>query len=496
MHTELTIDNLKRTDERPSRERLATQMQAVLSGVTPSDTEAVSSDISQEPVQSSSITATPSTQQSDVAAEPLAEPPQAPKRKSGIVTGFRDAKQEYLELVWKDLELPIDKSRLHLLQYFFREYRRDPSVAELYFLSAAHNTYASDGVASITIGEVVCDDADFQELFRNMIRRYIYESGNDKVSPLFTTLAEFAATGRALYADTGLFISLKSEPVFPDIYDGGEDVIDIGDYYLTISAGNKLSGSDSFGYGVLLCPSADESADDFFRKALPVCREYLEKHPTRKVIKCTQKGLVRDLMDTLSGALIDTRLLPHSPTVADVVWKNFAPSVIIFAPRDELGELYSIATSRGVSVSSPIAAQADVITVNAAEGSVSLRAKSLIRLDYPVYRNISVPFPKFNGDGVSLDIETESIVSSAMSTSLCVSRVCGACLYEKLVSVFEGKSSSAFAITGTLDLSDEELISSVITLDSARRNIKPNVIYSKFFIGEKTEFTIIELSQK
>jgi hypothetical protein len=95
-----------------------------------------------------------------------------------------------------------------------------------------------------------------------------------------------------------------------------------------------------------------------------------------------------------------------------------------------------------------------------------------------------------------ITVATQKLESSFLNTTIAVSTIEGECLYEKLVSVFDGKGKSAFAVTGTLDVTDSELFNYVVTLDSMRRNLSPNIIYSRFFIGEKTELTIIELSQK
>ena len=68
-------------------------------------------------------------------------------------------------------------------------------------------------------------------------------------------------------------------------------------------------------------------------------------------------------------------------------------------------------------------------------------------------------------------------------------------LYEDLADAMSDKNAT-YAVAGILDPSDPAVISALITFDAFRRNEVPNIVISRFFIGDKTSICVYKIASK
>ena len=418
-------------------------------------------------------------------------PAAKPIRKSGLVSGFRTCTAEYLSSIDRDLALGLTGAQLAALQALYVSQKKDPTVAELYFMSAAIKESGRNAVNSRFLDKVTGIPDDACEMLSDITRRYACESGIGDVAPSILKLAEYAATGKAIQDDCGISLSLASLPDYPALYDGSSISVLSGDFALTLSSGKPLSGKKIGSIGVILAPGKDDNLYEFFDRVQKTCRKFLKLYPDVFVASAGTRSLLDDLSVVEGGLLIDTSLFPTPSRLADDVFLPIAPAIILFADKETLPALWRIAAEHGIAPAAPIARAKSGLTVKAAEGDVKTERELLKKLE------IALP--------VALEYDANAIVEKVNEktqieldgTPFTVTKqyVGGEHLYEDLADTMADKHA-AYAIAGTLDPNDPAIVSLLLTLDSFRRNEAPNIARARFFMGEKTAVCVYKVTEK
>ncbi len=111
--------------------------------------------------------------------------------------------------------------------------------------------------------------------------------------------------------------------------------------------------------------------------------------------------------------------------------------------------------------------------------------------------DFGVPY-KIDGDFDYSSIDAVDSLSQDFSISDCTLTVKASereTLYEKLADLMRDKNA-VYAVCGTVNAYDGATIPMILTLDAFRRNEAPRVLYSRFFIGEKTSICVFKLTEK
>ncbi len=426
----------------------------------------------------------------EIAKEDL--PAAKPVRKSGLVSGFRACQHEYLVKIERDLGLGATDAQLSALQALYVSQKKDPTVAELYFMVAALKENAKNAANNRFIEKVTDIPDDMRELLSDIMRRYASESGIGDGAPSLLGLAEYTATGKTTHENCGIDISLASLPEYAPLYSGMSRDTVSSIFTLTLSSGKPISGKKIGSIGVVLAPSKSENVYDFAKKAQHVCQRFLKQYPDVFVMPAGIRSLIDDLSVVEGGLLIDTALLPTPSRFADDVFKPLAPAFIIFADKERLPALWKIAAEYGITPSAPIAKAKNGLTVKASEGDVKIDRGILKKFE------ISLPISlEYDADAVieKSDSEIEVCLFEDIPFTVSEKYVGGEHLYEDLADVTEDKNA-AYAVAGILDPRDPAIVSALLTLDAFRRNESPNIVRARFFIGEKTGICVYKITEK
>lgn len=418
-------------------------------------------------------------------------PAAKPIRKSGLVSGFRTCTPEYLLRIDRDLGLGATMSQLSAMQAIYVSQKKDPTVAELYFITAALKESAQNAENNRFIDKVSGMPCEMQELFSDLTRKYARESGIGDGAPILTRLAEYATTGKATQTDCGINISLSSVPRYSSIYSGRSFDAVSNDFVLTLSSGKINSGKKIGNIGVVLAPNKNDDIREFFQKAQLICQRFLKLYPDVFVMSAGTRSLIDDLSFIDGGMLIDTALLPTPSRFADDIFKPLSPAFILFADKERLPALWKIAAEFGITPYAPIAKAKAKLTVKAAEGDIIFDRELLKKLD------------------IALPITLDCAESGVIEKKTCIEQnelenapftvferyVGGDHLYEDLADAMSDKNAT-YAVAGILAPSDPAVISALITFDAFRRNDVPNIVISRFFIGDKTSICVYKIASK
>lgn len=419
-----------------------------------------------------------------------------PSRKIGVVSGFRTCDSSYLSRINNDLKLEASREQLYALQNLFVSLRRDPKVSELYFMLAALKRAQKNAKVNAFVDSAEIPDTAFGELFSGFVRRYGIEAGTGDTPPVLTKIAEYAASGKAVQTECGMDISEADARVMPTPYSGKSETVIADSLAITLSGGKPISGRKVGNICVVIALKNSDCFEKFTSDTAEICRRFIREYPDTKISTASTSGLISDLSCMADGFLIDASLLPKPSHYAEVVFDPQATAMLIFAERDSLKRLWQIAAEYGITPCAPVASAKKNITVKAPEGNIEFEKEVIERL------NFSAPLKmKCNTDAVIDDIgdvmfDGEQEYALALSPhNMTARKVGGEHLYEDLAETFDD-SDAVYAVGGSLDPSDPAVLPALVTLDSFRRNCAPNIMYSKFFIGEKTSICVFKLKER
>ncbi len=421
-------------------------------------------------------------------SEPIIE--NRAQRKNGIISGYRKCDNDYLNRINKDLSLEAEIGELYVIQNLFESIGRDPSVAELYFALESLRNGKKNAGRDLFLATACGMTADIEELFNDLVRRFKPLSEDHDTPPALTALAEFAATGKIYREACGIEISTIMERTAPNVYTGKNETVITDKYAITISGGKPMSGKKIGDTCILISPKSDDDIEKFIYNAGEICRRVLKEFPDTKIIPASERGLFCDIVANYAGVLFDSALLPEPSQFAEAIYAPQYPAMILFPNRKDLTRIWKIAAEYGIVPCAPAASRAKNLAVHAAEGNIEIDPKVLKRFEFRLPADLKCD------DGAEIEkgetIERELSVSEHLIT---ISDVGGNKLYEELSQAM-GDKDAIYAVTGIIDPADPAFIPSVITLDSYRRNEMPNVVYSRFFIGQKSALTVIKLSDR
>lgn len=419
-----------------------------------------------------------------------------PSRKIGVVSGFRTCDSSYLSRINEDLKLDASREQMSALQNLFVSLRRDPTVAELYFMLAGLRRAQRNAEENAFIESVEIPDTAIGDMLSEFVRRYGLEAGTGDTPPILTKIADYAATGKGKQDYCGIEICKSDLRTMPVAYSGKSETVIADSLALTLSAGKPISGDKTGSICAVIAPKDCGNIDEFIPVAHEICRRFLKEYPETKISASACGGLFSDLSCMTDGLLIDTSLLPNPSPYADALFEPIIPAVMIFAERDALTRLWQIAAEYGITPCAPVASAKKNVTVKAAEGTVEFDRKILNQLNFN-----SALRMKCSGDAV-IDDTGEVMFDSGSEHRLALSphiltakKVGGDNLYEDLAAAFED-TNAVYAVGGLLDPRDPAVLPALLTLDAFRRNFSPNIMYSKFFIGEKTSICIFKLKDR
>lgn len=411
------------------------------------------------------------------------------QRKSGIVSEFRKADDINLEKIKSEFGLDASLEVLHSVQALFKKIGRDPTDAELCFTTEACKKSIANAKQDVYIDTVSGMTPELEAMLSNLVRRYLSLSADSK-APMLVSLAEFAATGNTRQDACGIDISLAEHRLAPPVYSDKSETVITDKFAITVSGGRPLSGSKIGDTCVLIAPKEGEAVDKFIDDAAFVCRKYLKEFPETKVVPTSQRGLLTDVCSNFSGALFDTALLPTPRRFAESVCDTYAPALLIFANKQNLTRLWEIAAERAITPCAPAVARPTNISVHAAEGNITL--------DHKLWGDICAPVAAALTCNCTSVLEKKSTTSFDLASFGCcltVTEVGGDALYEDIAAAMSDKAA-AYAVSGIINVHDAALLPALLTLDAYRRNEQPNIVHSRFFIGDKTSLCIIKLTQK
>ena len=415
-----------------------------------------------------------------------------PKRKSGIIKGFNNADDDYLMRIKRDLGLNAELEELKFIRHNFCSKVNDPTVAELYFFADLMHDIIKHASLYNRVSEVKDADADACELLASLAGRYSARA-DDAQAPSVIALAEFAATGRKLQERNGIFVCKTDSREFPLPHCGNHETVKVGDYSFTLSTGAPLGSPDKAEICVLLAPPRGMDVEEFITLTQMICARFAKIHPGAAFIPATENGFLRDLFTRTDGALIDTTLLPTPSAYAEAALLPLNPALMIFTMKRHLSDLWKIAAEYSIKPCAPAVFSQKGFTVKAPEGNVVITdlGKLLGHGDF------GVPY-KIDGDFDYSSIDAVDSLSQDFSISDCTLTVKASereTLYEKLADLMRDKNA-VYAVCGTVNAYDGATIPMILTLDAFRRNEAPRVLYSRFFIGEKTSICVFKLTEK
>lgn len=411
-----------------------------------------------------------------------------PTRKAGYIVGFSESNDDYLKAISDDLALDATMDEMHRLQAIFKDIARMPTVADLYFTLAGLRKGAIDASANPTFKQMVGCSSEALKLFIPFMRKYRDAPGEANDAPILTSLAEYAAGGRVDSTQCGIEICRADSVIMPLPYCGASETVKVGEYLVTFATGKPLSGESSSEVCVILSPSDGKDWISFTEKAHRICRKLFKEFPDTKIISASGRGLIYDLLNHGDGYLVDTALYPTPVHVAESVFDAFNPSLILFLSRNALMQLWRLASEEDILVKAAVSARTNLITVQAAEGTVQFE-KSFFKL-LKADSGVTV-----NYDENASPARSEEILERKLATSghiLTARYVGGEHLYEDIADAMEDRDA-VYAVAGTVSATDGRFIQSILALDSYRRNCSPTVVFSRFFNGDETQICILKL---
>ncbi len=420
--------------------------------------------------------------------EPVIE--EKPIRKAGVISGFRKCDDAYLERINRDLGLGAEINELHIIQSLFESVRRDPSIAELYFTLAGLRNGRENAKRDLFIDSVEGIPPDAEALLSDLIRRYLPLSESGELPPTLRALAEFAASGKTVQDACGIEISAAYERVAPAVYSSACETVISDKYAITLSGGRPLSGKKAGDTCILIAPKEGEDIEEFISNSNAACRRILKDFPDIKAIPASERGLLGDIAPNYKGVLFDAALLPEPSQFAEAVFTARRPALILFPNRKDLAAVCKLAAEFGIVPCAPAALRAKNIAVNAAAGKVEFDPAVLDKLKFSLPAKLTFAENAFIAKGEAVSHEL-TISEHAMT----LTDVGGEHLYEELARAMSEKDA-VYAVAGIIDPADPAFIPAILTLDAFRRNAAPNIIYSRFFIGEKSSLTVIRLEDK
>lgn len=411
-----------------------------------------------------------------------------PTRKTGYIVGFSESNDDYLKAISDDLALDATIDEMHRLQAIFKDIARMPTVADLYFALAGLRKGSFSANAAPTFKQIAGCTPEELKLFIPFMRKYRQASGEANDAPSLTSLAEYAASGRVNSVPCGIEICLEDNIIMPLPYSGVSETVKISEYLATFSTGKPLSGDSNAEVCVILSPRDGEDCNSFTEKAHRICKKLFKEFPDTKIISASGRGLVCDLLDHGDGYLIDTALYTNPKYVAESVFDAFNPSLILFLSRNALMKLWHLSSDEGILIKAAVSARTNLITVQAAEGTVQFE-KSFFRL-LKADNGVTVDYNEKASPAKSEVILEQKLTSS--EHILTAKYVGGEHLYEDIADAMDDKDA-VYAVTGSVSATDGRFIQSILALDSYRRNCSPTVVFSRFFSGDETQICILKL---
>jgi len=416
--------------------------------------------------------------------------------KFGTVADFTVCNEDYLMLISNDLELGATIEQMRALQNVFISLGRNPLVSELYFSFAVLLCKEKNAFENITIDKAENCPEDLRILLADFVRRYCTEQSNYDKELRISDLMVFASTGKVIQEPCGIDICKTNNPVFPTLYSGKSERIVIDDYIITFSSGKPIGGNKDGDIFVLISPDNVSDIDTFINKTTQICQRFVSEHPNTKLIPASDKGILLDMLEHSDGLIMDTSLLPQPSQLPESVLLAANPAMIVHTQRENLPLLWRIAHEYGIVPCAPAATRAKYVSVRSPRETLEYE-KGFFNLFNCVtkvsVKNSDEAYIVSNGTQLTKD-KAEYNISLSPHT-LEVYHPGGSDLYGELYDCMND-TESVYAIAGTLNPNDGLFIKTLITVDSFRRNVQPNIITSHFFIGNETSITVLKLKNK
>ncbi len=373
---------------------------------------------------------------------------------------------------------------------FYENSKRSITEQEFRFVCAAMRKACDD--AKVRLSGAECSSDEFRELLSDFINRYM-TAVSSRDLPVITSLAEYAANGKIKQDECGIFAELADKRTFPTPYNGSSEAFEVGELRLTLSYGKPVGGNYTGDICAILSPAPDQPTDEFIEKARCVCRDFAKSHPRVVIKAATDGGLLSDLSFLSDGYVIDTRLLPSPSENVQDIFSIKPPDVLLFPKREDLHDLWITSAIHGLTPTAPIASRAKFVTIRSGETSIEFTKDEIS--GFRKTKDICLG----SCDTPELAGKTEVIISDLALTYspylLTAVKLGGKHIYESLKEITKD-GDAVYAVCGILNEQDSTVLPLIITIDSFRRNCAPNVIYSRFFMGESTSVYVFKLTRK
>lgn len=397
---------------------------------------------------------------------------------------------EIIKIFCSVYNIPDDSEYQKDLLSFYKDSKRLITEQEFRFVYSCVKKYES--TAKYRLSSADCSSDAFRELLSDLIKRYNAEICGSSL-PILTDLAEYAARGTVKQEECGIFADSAYNRTVPTIYSGSSESFEIGDILLTLSYGKPIGGKIAGDICAILSPSPNQTAEDFIDKAKRVCIDFAKAHPQTLIKAATNDGLLSDLAFLSDGYIIDTRLLPSPGENIEDIFNVTPPAILIFPKREDLHELWMTSAIYGLTPTAPIASRAKSVTIRSGATSIEFTKDEISRFNKTKDLHLeSRESPCLGGETEIIFNQKDLKYSSHQLTAI---KLGGDRIYEALEEVMTDKDA-VYAICGGLGKEDPSLLPLIITLDSFRRNTAPNVIYSRFFMGETTSLYVFKLTKK
>ena len=388
--------------------------------------------------------------------------------------------------------IPEDGDEARSILAFYEKAKGEISDKEFLFVRELLRNAEERAGSKVRLQSAECSSEAFAELLSGFIKRYTAASFK-KENPLLTELAEYAASGEANRKSHMFSVSLADKMTFPAPHKGPSEFYRIGDLHLTLSYGKVICNQAPTDICAVMSPSEGQNEEEFIDKVLCICRDYVSAHTTCLVKGVSEDGLLSDLASIGGGYVIDTRLLPVPGENIDAIFGVKPPSVLFFPRRENLHELWLISAKYGITPTAPIASRAKLITVRGGDVAADFTQEELSRLAKTTDACLG------SCDSPSLSGETEVILRDCelkhSKALLSATRIGGGGIYESLADAMSDPDAE-YAVCGILNEKDHSTLSMILTIDAYRRNTSASVIYSRFFMGEKTALYVFKVANK
>lgn len=416
--------------------------------------------------------------------------------KFGIVADFTRCNDNYLMLISNDLELGATIEQMRALQNAFISLGRDPLVSELYFSFAVLLCKEKHAFTNIGFDQAENCSEELRVLLADFVRRYCNERGDVNNTLKLSDLINFASTGKVIQEPCGIDICQTNERVFPTLYSGKSESLTIGNYTITFSSGKPIGGNKEGDIFVLLSPNGTTGTDTFINKTTEICKRFIAEFPNTKLIPTSNKGMLFDLLEHSDGLIMDTSLLPQPSQFAESVLLAVNPALIILTQRENLPLLWRIAYEYGIIPCAPAATRAKYVSVRSTQGIMEYEKGFFDFLNCETKISIKNSDIAFIAQNENQFIDGNSEYNLSLSPHILKAYYPGGDdLYGELYDCMND-TDAVYVITGTIDPNDGLFIKTLITLDSFRRNVKPNIVTSQFFMGNRTSLTVLKLKSK